>query len=255
VIKACASRRLYGLTATPVRKDRLEKLMFFQCGPIRHTLGNAPSEVTRTVRIRRTSFTLPNGVGGNEPRPPIHEVWQALVADEARSDLIVADLVACGRADRSPLVLADRTAYLDTLESKFAASAPQTAHYRLDGKTGKKARRQALDAINQHYASGTPFVVFATASLVGEGLDIPRLDTLFLTMPLSFKGRLVQYAGRLHRSHETKTTVLIHDYLDATPLTQAMFRRRSAAYGKMGYIIEDPENEPMRDAKTSLFKT
>ena len=219
VLKACVSRRLYGLTATPARKDRLEKLMFFQCGPIRHTLENAPSEVTRTVRIRRTAFTLPNGIGGNEPRPPIHEVWQALVADEGRSDLIVADLVNCGRAGRSPLVLADRTAYLDTLEGKFAASAPQIAHYRLDGKTGKKARRLVLDAITQHYATSTPFVVFATASLVGEGLDIPRLDTLFLTMPLSFKGRLVQYAGRLHRSHEAKTTVLINDYLDATPLT------------------------------------
>ena len=253
VLKACASRRLYGLTATPARKDRLEKLMFFQCGPIRHSIGNAPTEVTRTVRIRRTAFTLPNGVGGNEPRPPIHEVWQALVTDEGRSNLIVADLVACGGAGRSPLVLADRTAYLDTLEGKFAASAPQTAHYRLDGKTGKKARQQVLDAINQHYATSTPFVVFATASLVGEGLDIPRLDTLFLTMPLSFKGRLVQYAGRLHRSHEAKTKVLIHDYLDATPLTHAMFRRRSAAYGKMGYTIEDPENEPMPDAPTSLL--
>ena len=95
--------------------------------------------------------------------------------------------------------------------------------------------------------------MFATASLVGEGLDIPRLDTLFLTMPLSFKGRLVQYAGRLHRSHEAKTTVLIHDYFDANPLTQAMFRRRSAAYGKMGYAIEDPENEPMTDAPASLL--
>ncbi|MCX6937784.1 MAG: DEAD/DEAH box helicase family protein [Verrucomicrobia bacterium] len=245
VLKACGSRRLYGLTATPARKDRLEKLMFFQCGPIRHSIGNAPTEVTRTVRIRRTAFTLSNGVGGNGPRPPIHEVWQSLVTDEGRSNLIVADLVNCGRAGRSPLVLADRTAYLDTLEGKFAASAPQTDHYRLDGKTGKKARRLVLDAITQHYATGTPFVVFATASLVGEGLDIPRLDTLFLTMPLSFKGRLVQYAGRLHRSHETKTTVLIHDYLDDSPLTQAMFRRRSAAYGKMGYVIEDPETDPM----------
>ncbi|MCS6244729.1 MAG: DEAD/DEAH box helicase family protein [Opitutus sp.] len=253
VLKACASRRVYGLTATPARKDRLEKLMFFQCGPIRHTLGNTPSKVTRTVRIRRTSFTLPNGVGGNEPRPPIHEVWQALVADEGRSDLIVAELLDCGRAGRSPLVLADRTAYLDTLEGKFAARAPQTTHYRLDGSIGKKARRLVLDAITQHYATGTPFVVFASASLVGEGLDIPRLDTLFLTMPLSFKGRLVQYAGRLHRSHEAKTTVLIHDYLDATPLTQAMFRRRSAAYGKMGYIIEDPESEPSTDEPAQLL--
>ena len=241
VLKACASRRLYGLTATPARKDRLEKLLFLQCGPIRHTLVSAPSGNVRRVRIRRTGFTLLTEITDNrDARPPIHLVWQALVTAEPRSDLIVADLLACGRDLRSPLVLADRTAYLDTLERKFADAAPGTARYRLDGRVGKKARHGVLEAISRHYEEGTNFVLFATASLVGEGLDIPRLDTLFLTMPLSFKGRLVQYAGRLHRSHEGKTDVLIHDYLDdCHALTQAMFRRRASAYGQMGYHVED----------------
>lgn len=169
-------------------------------------------------------------------------MWTALVTDEARGDLIVQDLVACGRNDRSPLVLADRTAYLDTLERKFASLAPVIARYRLDGKVGKKTRQTILAAISRHQDEGTPFVLFATASLVGEGLDIPRLDTLFLTMPLSFRGRLVQYAGRLHRSHETKIEVIIYDYLDSRhPLTQAMFRRRASAYAQMGYVIEEDD--------------
>ncbi|HEY9248746.1 MAG TPA: DEAD/DEAH box helicase family protein [Rariglobus sp.] len=242
VLKACSSRRIYGLTATPARKDRLEKLMFFQLGPLRHTLATAPSETLRTVRIRHTAFAPPPDLATTAARAPIHEVWTALVTDEARSDLIVQDLVACGRNDRSPLVLADRTAYLDTLERKFASLAPVIARYRLDGKVGMKTRQTILAAISRHQDEGTPFVLFATASLVGEGLDIPRLDTLFLTMPLSFKGRLVQYAGRLHRSHETKTEVIIYDYLDSRhPLTQTMFRRRANAYAQMGYVIEEDD--------------
>jgi superfamily II DNA or RNA helicase len=241
VLKACASRRIYGLTATPTRKDRLEKLMFFQLGPLRHTLTSAPSETRRTVRIRHTAFAPPPDPSAtNASRAPIHEVWAALVADEARSDSIVHDLASCARDGRSPLVLADRTAYLDTLERKFAALAPEVARYRLDGKVGKKMRHTVLAAISRHHDEGTPFVLFATASLVGEGLDIPRLDTLFLTMPLSFKGRLVQYAGRLHRSHESKTEVIIYDYLDSRhPLTNSMFRKRANAYAQMGYVTED----------------
>lgn len=241
VLKACSSRRIYGLTATPVRKDRLEKLMFFQLGPLRYTLVAAPSETRRIVRIRHTAFAPPPDLATTTAaRAPIHEVWAALVADEARSDLIVLDLLACVRAGRSPLVLADRTAYLDTLERKFASLSPETARYRLDGKAGKKARQTILESIARHHDEGTPFVLFATASLVGEGLDIPRLDTLFLTMPLSFKGRLVQYAGRLHRSHESKTEVIIYDYHDSKhPLTQAMFRRRANAYVQMAYVTEE----------------
>ena len=105
VLKACPSRRVYGLTATPKRKDRLEKLLFVQCGPIRHTLVEAPSNEVRTVKVRRTTVALPPDAG---PRPPIHVVWEALVRDESRIRMIVADLLSCAAAGRSPLVLADR---------------------------------------------------------------------------------------------------------------------------------------------------
>ena len=106
---------------------------------------------------------------------------------------------------------------------------------------GKKARREVLNQIATNYDEGTPFVLFATASLIGEGFDLPRLDTLFLSMPLSFKGRLIQYAGRLHRQHETKGDALIFDYLDDNhAITNAMYRRRSAGYKELGYQIEMP---------------
>jgi superfamily II DNA or RNA helicase len=104
---------------------------------------------------------------------------------------------------------------------------------------GKKQRAEVRRRIDEHFHEGRPFVLPATASLIGEGFDLPQLDTLILAMPLSFKGRLIQYAGRLHRTHEGKAAPRIHDYLDDNcALTQAMFRRRSAGYRQMGYQVE-----------------
>jgi len=109
---------------------------------------------------------------------------------------------------------------------------------------GKKARNEVLRQIDEHYNERKPFVLFATASLIGEGFDLPRLDTLVLAMPLSFKGRLVQYAGRLHRRHEAKGAAMIFDYLDHNhAITSAMFRRRLAGYSDLGYVVELPESK------------
>jgi superfamily II DNA or RNA helicase len=238
VLKACPSRRVYGLTATPKRKDQLEKLLFAQCGPIRHTIANATTGEARIVKVRRTTLTLPPEVG---ERPSIHVVWETLVRDEGRIAVIVADLLSCVMTGRSPLVLADRKVYLDRLAEAFAAQAAGVVCYRLDGTTGKKARREVLRQIAEHYADGKPFVLFATAPLIGEGFDLPRLDTLVLSMPLSFKGRRIQYAGRLHRQHEDKSDALIFDYLDENQaITNAMFRRRLAGYKELGYIVAMP---------------
>ena len=239
VLKACSSRRVYGLTATPKRKDRLEKLLFAQCGPIRHTLVDAPTDEVRTVKVRRTTVVFPSDAG---PRPPIHLVWEALVQDESRIKVIVADLLSCAASGRSPLVLADRKVYLERLQAAFTAEVTGVTCHRLDGQMGKKARNEVLRQIDEHYNERKPFVLFATASLIGEGFDPPRWDTLVLTMPLSFKGRLVQYAGRLHRRHEAKGAALIFDYLDDNhAITSAMFRRRLAGYNELGYRIELPQ--------------
>ena len=239
VLKACSSRRVYGLTATPKRKDRLEKLLFAQCGPIRHTLVDAPTGEVRTVKVRHTTVAFPSDAG---PQPPIHLVWEALVQDESRIKVIVADLLSCAAAGRSPLVLADRKVYLERLQAAFIAQVTGVTCHRLDGQMGKKARNEVLRQIGEHYNERKPFVLFATASLIGEGFDLPRLDTLVLAMPLSFQGRLVQYAGRLHRRHESKGAAMIFDYLDHNhAITSAMFRRRMAGYNELGYRIELPQ--------------
>jgi superfamily II DNA or RNA helicase len=240
LLKACPARRIVGLTATPQRKDRLEKLLYLQCGPVRHTLVATGSNESnnRVVVVRRSSIAFPSGLS---PQPAIHEVWDALVADEGRLQLIVADICASVREGRAPLVLADRKSYLDKIEAALAAHpvARSVARYRLESGVGKKARTAIRQQIDDHYQKSTPFVLLATASLIGEGFDLPQLDTLILAMPLSFKGRLIQYAGRLHRDHAGKSSARIYDYVDEnSPLTRAMFRRRSMGYRQMGYRMD-----------------
>lgn len=238
LLKACPSRRIVGLTATPQRKDHLEKLMHLQCGPIRHILKPTEEErQDRRVFVRRIMITMPHV----QAQAPIHEIWDALVADESRLKRIVADIAECIGDGRCPLVLADRKLYLDRLEAALSKN-PSTAgvpRYRLESGVNKKSRTEILQKIDAHYLDEEPFVLLATASLVGEGFDLPQLDTLVLAMPLSFKGRLIQYAGRLHRNHEGKAPARIYDYLDDNnPLTRAMYQRRSAGYRQMGYMIE-----------------
>jgi superfamily II DNA or RNA helicase len=240
LLKACPARRIVGLTATPQRKDRLEKLLYLQCGPIRHTLASTGSEDcnNRVVVVRRSSIAFPPGMPS---QPAIHEVWDALVADEGRLQMIVTDICACVEECRAPLVLADRKSYLDRLEAALAAHpvVGPIARYRLESGVGRKARSTIRERLDEHYDKSTPFVLLATASLIGEGFDLPQLDTLILAMPLSFKGGLIQYAGRLHRVHEGKSSARIYDYLDEnSPLTRAMFRRRSVGYRQMGYRMD-----------------
>jgi superfamily II DNA or RNA helicase len=155
--------------------------------------------------------------------------------------MIVADILSCVKEGRAPLVLADRKSYLDRIETVLAeqsANQPIT-RFRLESGVGKKARAEIRAKIEEHYEKRAPFVILATSALVGEGFDLPQLDTLVLAMPLSFKGRLIQYAGRLHREHEGKQSVRIYDYLDEnSPLTRAMFRRRAVGYRQMGYQMD-----------------
>ncbi len=245
LLKACACRRIVGLTATPVRKDGLEKLLYLQCGPVRHTIATSTEDAApRTVFVRRSSFRVPASLG---PQPPIHAIWKALVADFGRTRQIVGDILYCIQEGRCPLVLSDRKAHLDNLETelKQQGNVPDLAIYRLESGVGKKQRQVLRDQIESRFAEGGQLVLLATSALIGEGYDLPRLDTLFLAMPLSFKGRLIQYAGRLHRQHAEKLEVQVYDYLDeGNPLTAAMFRRRSAAYRQMGYRMIMDDDEP-----------
>ena len=242
-MKRCTARYILGLTATPNRKDGLQKILFFQCGPIRHRIDlDHAEEQSRMVFVREFSLRLPAG----KDRLPIHQIWEHLIQSRERNSAIASDVTSAFEEQRFCALLSDRKEHLNALESLLRERLPDDAVFRMDGSTPRKQREEALNHLRLKAAQGLPFVLLATASLLGEGFDMPELDTLFLAMPISFKGRLIQYAGRLHRISEKKKSVRIYDYAEPDyPLTAQMYRKRSVAYREMGYSIQTIGSDQM----------
>lgn len=241
VMKTCPARYFLGLTATPNRKDGLQKILFLQCGPIRHRMDMAVDPgIARKLIIRDVHL----GLAQDEARMPVHQVWDLLANHEGRNQLIATDIAEALSANRCCAVLSDRKEHLAELERLVNETNHAFVGYvhRVDGGMGKKGRAAVLAKIQEHAAAGAGFALFATSSLLGEGFDLPELDTLFLTLPISFKGRIIQYAGRLHRACEGKSDVRIYDYVEPEhPLTSHMFRKRMTAYRGMGYRVEETD--------------
>lgn len=239
VMKTCTARHFLGLTATPNRKDGLQKILFLQCGPIRHRMEPEPDpEIERVLIIRDIHLGLPP----EEQRMPIHQLWELLANHAERNRVIATDIAEAIRDGRRCAVLSDRKEHLATLENLVREMFPEhnSRINRIDGAMGKKARAVVMEEITNQAGDASGFALLATASLVGEGFDMPQLDTLFLTLPVSFKGRIIQYAGRLHRACEGKSEVRIYDYVEPDhPLTAHMHRKRMAAYREMGYRHTD----------------
>ena len=241
-MKRCTARYILGLTATPNRKDGLQKILFLQCGPIRHRIDlDHSEEQSRTVFVREFSLRLP----AEQDRLPIHQIWEHLIQSGERNRAIASDVSSALKEQRFCALLSDRKEHLNALESLLREKWPEESVYRIDGSTNQKLRTAILGNLRARAAEERPFVLLATASLLGEGFDMPELDTLFLTMPISFKGRLIQYAGRLHRFSEKKKSVRIYDYVEPDhPLTAQMYRKRTTAYREMGYSIQIVGNDP-----------
>ena len=236
-MKQCPARFILGLTATPTRKDGLQKILFLQCGPIRHRIeADRGIGLSRRVIVRELSLRFPPG----EERMPIHAVWKLLAKSETRNRRIAADIVEALIQCRCAAVLSDRKEHLIALEllARDKLSAPDDSLFRIDGSISQKERAVTLSKLQALGAERRPFALFSTSSLLGEGFDLPVLDTLFLTTPISFKGRVIQYAGRLHRSSEGKAEARVYDYVDADhPLLAHMHRKRMAALRQMGYEL------------------
>lgn len=239
VLKKIPARYVLGLTATPYRKDGHQAIIHMQCGPIRHELKEVDGpKLTKRVIVRETSFKMPEDVG---PQPAIHLVWEKLIADPDRLEIVADDLRSSLEAGRFPLVISERKEHLALLSRVFdeKMASLKVKGFVLTGGMGKKARATTLAEIQAAPDSGIKPYVLATGSFIGEGFDLPALDTLIIAMPVSFKGKLIQYAGRLHRASPGKSDAIIYDYLDASSaLTVSMFRKRIAAYRKMDYQIE-----------------
>jgi superfamily II DNA or RNA helicase len=225
VLKKVKAKYVVGLTATPVRKDGHHPIILMQCGSIRFNVGSkkhaAASAFQYEVIPRLTEFTVPpewNGIG-------IQEIYTALVHDDQRSDLIVADVVAAIEDGRFPLLLTERTDHLELLFEKLVRRVPNI--FVMKGGMGKK-QRDALASQISAVEDGQPRVILATGRYIGEGFDDARLDTLFLAIPISWRGTLQQYVGRLHRLHADKRIVRVYDYVDASvPVLNRMYESAS----------------------------
>ena len=183
------------------------------------------------------------------PQPQLHEVWNEMIKDKNRLNIIANDIITVLKKKRFPLILSERKEHLMLLSQviKCKLKKYNAKGFILTGELGKKARNQIFNEIQESLENNIPVYILSTGSLIGEGFDLPELDTLFLGMPIAFKGRIIQYAGRLHRSHKDKNDVIIYDYLDSSSgLTISMFKKRIVAYKKMKYSIDINNNAKIK---------
>jgi superfamily II DNA or RNA helicase len=231
ILKSAKAKFVLGLTATPVRRDGLQPIIFMQCGPIRYKAAKPagmPHDLEVLPRSRLTRINLPTDAG-------IQDIFGHLANDQARTEAIAAEVRDAVGQGRKVLVLTERTEHLDAINA--ALHGLLSALFVLHGRMSTKQRR-ALVADLDALPPDAPRVLLSTGKLVGEGFDHPPLDTLVLTMPVSWKGTLQQYAGRLHREHATKTDVRIIDFVDAGhPALMRMWEKRQRGYRAMGYRI------------------
>lgn len=240
-VRAIPARYWVGLTATPYRRDGLDDLIGFQLGPIRHTFVHADSDTLEGAHADRprpvlvlhpTTFRLEDPVDLSVPGA-IAGVHGALADDASRNGQILNDVVEAVGRGRHCLVLAQRTGHVDHLAAALTERGLEPVV--LKGGMGAKQRAAANERLVPT-DDGPPLLVVATAHFVGEGFDCPALDTLFLAGPASFKGRLVQYAGRVLRAHPGKQTAEVHDYHDVeVPVLAAALNKRAPGYTSLGF--------------------
>jgi superfamily II DNA or RNA helicase len=242
VARAARARYIIGLSATPTRKDGHQPILFMQCGPVRFRSDPRRQAAERPFEhraiVQPTGFVLPpTGVPEtvSAAGPSIQELYSLLAADHQRNALIVKDVSRAVRAGRSPVVLTERREHMETLADLLR---PEVANViLLHGGLGAKKRREIVQRLTALEASEDRVLV-ATGRYLGEGFDDARLDTLFLALPISWRGTLAQYAGRLHRLDEGKTEVIVYDYADlAVPVLARMHERRLRGYRAMGYEV------------------
>jgi superfamily II DNA or RNA helicase len=234
--RALASARaqfIVGLTATPQRRDGHHPIAVMQLGPVRHVISAKAQTALRPFEhkliVRETSLVV------GEENPSIQTIYRTIAQDRARGELVARDVQLALEEGRFPIVLTERKEHLDLLADLIRGVCPRVAVLR-GGPGADKRTRTATATIS----GDGPRVIVATGRYVGEGFDDPTLDTLFLAMPISWKGTVIQYAGRIQRLHPRKREIRIYDYVDRNiPVLDRMFRRRSVGYRSIGYVEAD----------------
>jgi superfamily II DNA or RNA helicase len=250
VLSSAKARFITGLTATRLRRDGHHPITQMQLGPVRFTVDAKLQANARPFAhwlfARETAFRSQEPAGD----VGIQELYGALARDPERNEMILNDVIRALEEGRSPILLTERKDHLEFFAEKLRSFAKHVVV--LHGGMGAKAQR----AVQAQLAAIPPTeerLVLATGRYIGEGFDDARLDTLFLTLPVSWKGTLTQYAGRLHRLHPGKREVQIFDYVDRqVPMLLRMFEKRLRGYRAIGYARGDA---PLGFAESSYEPT
>lgn len=239
VMRRVRAKYVLGLTATPVRKDGHHPIIYMQCGPIRFNMPMR-SQVDTSPFEHRVIPRMTTAIWNGPSAPTIQELYALLSTDAARNELIIRDVVAAVRMGRSPLVLSGRTEHVERLSMRLRQHCDRVVMLK-----GGMAEKERARLVQELVVDDAPRIVIATGSYIGEGFDDPRLDTLFLAMPISWRGTLQQYVGRLHRLHDSKKIVEVYDYVDASiPMLARMFDKRLTGYRALGYLIHGADAIP-----------
>ena len=236
-VRRAKAKFITGLSATVTRKDGHHPIIFMQCGPVRHRVDAKTQAAARPfdhhVLVRPTDFRAE--ASDPDPRVEFQQLYEALWNNDKRNQMICADVVNALKEGRSPLVLTERREHLDRLAQLLSPVVPHLIV--LQGGQTKRVLATALAQLAR-IPETAGRVVLATGGYIGEGFDDPRLDTLFLVLPVSWRGTIAQYVGRLHRLHEGKRDVRVYDYADLNvPMLSRMFDRRCRGYESLGYTL------------------
>lgn len=231
-IKKATAKYFLGLTATPYRRDGLQEIITMQCGPIRYKLDQEENALPSSLIVKETSFHVrENGMIFS-----IQELFGCLLKDEGRNKTIEKDIQEALSDGRRCLVLSHRKEHAQLLSDCLSQGGKTPIL--LSGAVGKKKRSSLLKSI-QDRPPDEDLLIIATGQYLGEGFDCPQIDTLFLTDPISFKGKLVQYVGRILRDHQNKKNVVVYDYVDSqVPVLRKMYLKRLRSYKSLGFKIE-----------------
>ena len=249
VLKHVTAHYVYGLTATPIRKDGLQPIIFMQCGPIRF-FADAKAQIQKQSfqRYLVPRFTSYRPV--TDDKQSFTALSQSLAESEIRNNLIIEDVLNVVAAGRTPIILTARTSHVELLAERLKQHVANIIQ--LTGEGTAKNKRETLQKL-QDIPKDAPLVIVATGKYVGEGFDYPRLDTLFLALPISWKGLVAQYAGRLHRENEGKKDVRIYDYIDIhEPVCENMYRKRLKGYSAIGYRVLSKDTQTLFDNTDDL---
>jgi superfamily II DNA or RNA helicase len=248
ILKFATAKYVYGLTATPMRQDGHHPIIFMQCGDIAYKVdaesqaNKRPFEhylVPRFTGFKKVTLTDETNV---------MKIQNELMTSEQRNRLIIGDIKNAVDNGKTPIILTERADHVGILADLLKSDCKNVVT--LIGKMSAKEKREAMERL-QNIPEDEPLIVVATGKYVGEGFDFPRLDTLFIVMSISWKGKVAQYAGRLHRLYDSKEEVLIYDYVDVhIPVLERMYHKRIRTYANIGYKTRPLEQSA---EKTSII--